>query len=282
MKWSLFILCFAVSGLLSYGLELSESKKNELKPPQFLSVLDQGSIKTEELSEKTSQSLATGETEKRNLSEAENQALDQKESDSSAQAITKKIKSVFEDFIKILENQSVESKEYRKAVNFLENSLYNEASFDSLKLLAQVYKDRKDFQNQMNVLNVLSVNYPANPDSFYLLAMGYKDMFLKLAEKELSKEVLKEREQYKKEAIKNLNQALKLDSKHVLSYTALLDLLMITDPKTDEKKHTRASLAVVLDMWKNLKQNKHYIPLCKAYYDNQFFQTEFKGLRSIG
>ena len=90
------------------------------------------------------------------------------------------------------------------------------------------------------------------------------------------KALLKEREKYQKEIIKNLNQALKLDSKHIPSYQALLDILMFTDPQTDEKKHTRASLNVVLDMWKSLKQNKYYIPLCKAYYDNQFFKQSLK------
>ena len=197
----------------------------------------------------------------------------------SSQLVTKKIKKVFEDFIEILESRSIESEEYKKAVKFLENSLYNEASFESLKLLAQVYYDRGDFKNQLNVLNILSVNYPKKSESFYLLAMGYKNKYLQ-AEREESvkagKELLKEKEEYKKKIIEKLNQALKLDSKHIPSYQALLEVFMITEPQTSEKKHTRASLSVVLDMWKNLKQNKYYIPLCKAYYDNQFFKQSLK------
>ena len=198
------------------------------------------------------------------------------ENSSSSKVITSKIKSVFEDFIKVLENQSVESEEYRKAVKFLENSLYNTASFESLKLLAQVYEDKKDFTNQLNVLKVLSASSPNNPESFYLLAMGYKNQYLNREKEEQTKSVLKEMEKYKQLIIENLNKALKLDSKHIPSYSALLDLLMITNPKTDEKQHTKASLSVVLDMWKNLKQNKYYIPLCKAYYDNRFFKQSLR------
>ena len=275
MKIGLFLLYISFSGLLSNGLEPFTAEKNSSKPPLSSSNPDQRAILSEESVESPPRKASNDETS------SKQDTIEEKKSGASDQIITKKIKSIFEDFIKTLENRSVESDEYRKAVKFLENSLYNEASFESLALLAQVYQDKKDFKNQLNVLNILSVNYPNNPESFYLLALGYKNKYLE-AEQKISlkfkpgKALLKEREEYQKEIIKNLNQALKLDSKHVPSYQALLDILMFTDPQTDEKKHTRASLNVVLDMWKSLKQNKYYIPLCKAYYDNQFFKQSLK------
>ena len=275
MKTGLFLFYAVFFGLSATGFESIKGEENRFTPSLFVSNLDQGSVKREFSSDEM------GVEEDQSVEKK----TDQKEPDPSSQVITKKIKSIFEDFIRILENRSVESEEYRKAVKFLENSLYNEASFESLELLAQVYYDRGDLKNQINVLNILSVNYPRNPESFYLLAMGYKNKYLKVGqEKSLksSKELLEEKEEYKKEIIENLNQALKLDSKHVPSYMELLDILQFTDPKTDEKKHTRASLSVVLDMWKNLRQNKYYIFLCKAYYDNQFFKQSLKACaRSI-
>ena len=271
MKIGLFPAFIAFFGLLSTGL----AENTQLESSVSFSESSQKTVLSEESIESSPKKVGGDETNSQpdKTEEQKFGALDQ--------VITKKIKKVFEDFIKILENRSVESEEYKKAVKFLENSLYNEASFESLALLAQVYQDRKDFKNQLNVLNILSVNYPKNPESFYLLAMGYKNKYLEV-DQEISlkfkpnKELLKKREEYQKEIIKNLNQALKLDSKHVSSYLALLDMLMFTDSKTDEKKHSRASLNVVLDMWKNLKKNKYYIPLCKAYYDNQFFKQSLK------
>ncbi|MCZ0932006.1 MAG: hypothetical protein OXJ52_02520 [Oligoflexia bacterium] len=291
MKMGLFLFYFVFSGLSSYGLGPARLGENSLRTVLFLSNLDQIAVKSAKPFEIAEQEFSNQraedeknqsikeELDQKKLNPAVEKTADQTEQGASSQIITKKIKSIFEDFIKILENRSVESKEYKKAVKFLENSLYNEASFESLELLAQVYEDREDFKNQINVLNILSVNYPKKPESFYLLAMGYKNKYLKVGQEKSiksSKELLKEKEGYKKEIIKNLNQALKLDSKHIPSYMALLDILQLTDPKTDEKKHTRASLSVVLDMWKSLKQNKYYIFLCKAYYDNQFFKQSLK------
>ena len=285
MKTGFYIFCFLFSGLLScsfvllFDLEnsrLAFAEEKELDQSKVKKEnLDQSPAKEEQLFEKQDlESLKDKKQKKDKKGET-----DQKNQEDSSQVITKKIKSVFEDFIKILENRSVESKEYKKAVKFLENSLYNEASFESLKLLAQVYNDRKDFQNQINVLNILSVNYSKNPESFYLLAMGYKNKYLNVETDgfiKTDKEILEEKKKYEEEIIKSLNQALKLDSKHIASYLALLDVLMKLDTETEEKQHTRASLSVVLDMWKNLKQNKYYIDLCKAYYDNKFFKQSLK------
>ena len=178
-------------------------------------------------------------------------------------AITRKIKEVFKDFLDILEKEKVQSKEYIKAVKFLENSLYNEAAFESLKLLADVYHEKKDFQNQINVLNILSVNYSNNFKSFYLLGMAYKDLYLSEEENKAED---------KQRAIENFNKALKINRKYVPAYKALLELLVDEDPETGEEVHTKESLSVAMDMLKNLRKDKYYIPLCKAYYDNRFFK----------
>ena len=205
---------------------------------------------------------------------------------------------MFEDFLDILETKSLKSKEYKKAVNFLEQSLYNEAGFDSLKLLASVYQNKKDFKNQIHVLKVLTVNYPKNPESFYLLAMAYKNLYIhqeveqvksckrqkirckSLATEKTIKKCSKKYQtcltQHKTLFIENINQALKLNSKYTLAYQALLPLLMKKDPKTGEELHTKDSLSLVIDMLKNLRNNKYYIPLCKAYYDTNFLKQSRK------
>ena len=198
----------------------------------------------------------------------QNTGLDQKETKiKSSDAITQKIKKVFEDFLEILEKESVQSDEYKKAVGFLENSLYSEASFESLKLLAAVYGEKKDFKNQINVLNVLSVNYSGHSEAFYLLGMAYRELYL-------SKE--EDKEENKKKAVEHINKALKINKKYVLAYESLLSLLKEAHPETGEKLHTKDSLSVVIDMLKNLRRNKYYTLLCKAYYDNDFLKQSRK------
>ena len=291
MKTGIFLLYFGFSALLSFDFLALDSFK--LIPKFSISgeKLDQSVVSKREgvirkISNKEPETKKTQTKPRKESAEKTQKALNKEgnlkneiKQNDSPEIVTQKIKGVFEDFIKILESRSVDSKEYKKAVKFLENSLYNEASFESLKLLAQVYYDRKDTQNQINVLNIISVNYSNNPESFYLLAMAYKSKYLQVFKEpsiKTKKELLKEQERYKEEIIKNLNQALKIDSKHIASYLALLEVLMTSDPKTEEKLHTRASLSVVLDMLKNLKDNKYYSDLCKAYYDNQFFKQSLK------
>ena len=181
--------------------------------------------------------------------------------------ITKKIRKVFEDFLEILDKESIESNEYAKAVRFLEQSLYNEASFETLKLLAEVYEEKKDFKNQINVLNVLSANYSSNPEPFYLLGIAYKNLHLSEQDNKVEN---------KKKSIANINQALSINPKYILAYEALLSLLMVKHSKTEEKIHTKESLSVTIDMLKNLRKNKYYIQLCKAYYDNNFLKQSRK------
>ena len=181
--------------------------------------------------------------------------------------ITKKIRKVFEDFLEILDKESIESNEYAKAVRFLEQSLYNEASFETLKLLAEVYEEKKDFKNQINVLNVLSANYSSDPEPFYLLGIAYKNLHLSEQDNKVEN---------KKKSIANINQALSINPKYILAYEALLSLLMVKHSKTEEKIHTKESLSVTIDMLKNLRKNKYYIQLCKAYYDNNFLKQSRK------
>ena len=213
----------------------------------------------------------------------ENQATDSQKSvdspaDSPSEAenpdkkpvVSRKIKEVFQDFINILETEAVQSPEYTKAVNFLERTLYNQADFETLKQLSQVYEQKKDFQNQKNVLEVLSLSESgaSNPESFYLLAGAYKHLLDEAEEKDLSEKS----EEYKEKVFENYKQALKRDPKHKPSYLAFLELLKVTDPETQEKKHSPDSLSLVLAMLKNLKDKKYYGLLCKAYYDNRFLK----------
>ncbi|MCY4321471.1 MAG: hypothetical protein OXC37_03580 [Bdellovibrionaceae bacterium] len=274
MKISFLIFYFVLFGFLAYPLKAFSSER----PVKS----DMSAEKTESQETSSLVNLDKRPTQSDRLIErAESQKKEKDLKENPNQIITNKIKKVFEDFIKVLESEPLKSDEYKKAVKFLENSLYNEASFESLSLLAQVYENKKDFKNQINVLNTLSVNYPKNPDSFFLLAKAHNNKYIQadqelLEKPHLAKEILIEQEESKKKIIENLNQTLKLNPKHLKAYNFLIDTLTIVDPETGIDKNTKASLDVIKDMWKNLKNNKHYIPLCKAYYDNQFFKQSLK------
>ena len=195
--------------------------------------------------------------------------------------VTQKIKQVFVDFIEILETEALNSEEYKKAVKFLEDSLYNSASFETLKLLATVYKDKDDTRNHIKVLNVLSRNHPKNAEGFYLLGMVYKELYFKEKKKHTrnNKEKEKKKEKisrYKTKSVDYFNQSLKIDSKYVLSYKGLLELLMEKNPKTDELIYTQETLSIVMDMFRALRKNKYYILLCQAYYDNNSLKQSRK------
>ena len=110
MKIDLFLLYISFSGLLSNGLEPSTAEKNSSKPALSSSNPDQRAILSEESVESPSRKASNDETS------SKQDTIEEKESGASDQIITKKIKSIFEDFIKTLENRSVESDEYRKAV----------------------------------------------------------------------------------------------------------------------------------------------------------------------
>ena len=181
--------------------------------------------------------------------------------------VARQIKKTFQSFLKILEKESVRSSEYAKASRFLENSLYNEASFESLKALAGVYESKKDYKNQINVLKILSSKYPKEPESFYLLGEAYKS-----SRDSGDYEDKESRERLKELSIESLNKAVELDKKYILAYEALLAWLMREDPKTGEKIHTKDSLLTVMDMLKSLRLVKYYSQLCKAYYDNKFLK----------
>ena len=188
--------------------------------------------------------------------------------------VSQKIKKVFIDFLEVLEKESMDSKEYTKAVQFLENSLYNQASFETLKILADTYDNKKDFQNQIKVLNILSASYSNKAESFYLLGMAYKNLYLNKKEKKRE-----DKQENKDKSIENLNKALKLNRKYVLAYEALLSILKDKKTDTDQEMHTKESLSVVLDMLRYLKKSKHYIDLCKAYYDNNFLKQSQKACK---
>lgn len=257
MKSSFFIVFLYLFCPFTYGESSSEKIKNDLKTKNNENHTDE-SLKTKE----------EGKKEKQNKETHVSKSINKKSSKEESGLVTQKIKQVFKDFLEILEKESMESNEYTKAVKFLENSLYNEASFDTLKLLATAYKEKQDFINQIKVLNILSVNYSQNPESFYLLGLAYKNLYLN--------EEDDNKAENKKKSVESFNQAIKINQKYILAYEALLSLLMSENPKTAEKIHTKDSLSVAMDMLKVFRDSKHYIQLCKAYYDNQFLKQSRK------
>ena len=186
--------------------------------------------------------------------------------DHSDNLVQNKIEDVLKEFIVILQAKPVQSEEYKNAVAFLERSLYDQVSFNSLKVLSEIYEKKADLSGHLKVVKRLSVNYPERAESFYLLGKAHKKL----------SETIKDDEEFEdnqSKIIAGYHRALKLDPKHIPSYNALLEELMESNPDYPEsKKHTRASLNLVMEMLKNLKDNKYYILLCEAYYDNKFIR----------
>ena len=184
--------------------------------------------------------------------------------------VQNKIEDVLKEFLIILEVKPVQSTEYKNTVAFLEESLYDQVSFRSLKILSEVYEKKGDLKNHLKVIRYLSVNYPERAESFYLLGKAHKS----LSETIENDKVFEDNQN---KITGSYNRALKLDPKHIPSYNALLEELMESNPDYPEsKKHTRASLNLVMEMLENLKDNKYYISLCEAYYDNKFIRQTHK------
>ena len=179
-------------------------------------------------------------------------------------------KAMFE-LIEILKTEPVSSKGYQQAVQFMESSFYNTVDFKSMAEILNVYKEKKDFKNQLKAALSLSLNHPKTPGSFYFLGIAYQDLYHADKEKEDGKA-----DDWLKKAVENFNIALKMNRRHTPSYKALIKMFMIDDLETGDKKHTNESLATVMDMLRNLKKIKYYIPLCKAYYDTNFLKQSRK------
>ena len=98
------------------------------------------------------------------------------------------------------------------------------------------------------------------------------------AHKALSKTIEdeKELELNREKMLDNYRKALKLDPKYTPAYEAFLKELMSLDEESQEMKHTRESLNLIMDMLKHLKQKEYYILLCEAYFDNNFIRQTKK------
>ena len=196
-------------------------------------------------------------------------------SESSEVSVKDKIEETFKKFLKILEPYPIESKEYKKAASFLEKTLYDEVSFDSLKILSELYLKKEDLKSHLRVIKALSVSYPSKAESFYLLGKAHKAFSETLEDED-------DLEANQKKIFENYRKALKLDPKHAPTYQVFLKELMILDEESQELKYTSESLGIVMDMLKHLKEKKHYILLCEAYYDTNFIrQTQKACVKSI-
>lgn len=314
MKKSFFfsislIFCFSVVGFLAIGLK--ESPKSASKSPE--QSLEQESSRPSKLNSKDKKKLWTKKTKTLGgeKSSSELQAMAQKNSREKnpalKQALNKnqpvkkenrasalklnpatapaqppaevniqdKIENTFKRFLMIIESHPRESKEYKQASSFLERTLYDEVSFESLKLLSELYLQKKDRAGHLRITKALSLSYPEKAESFYLLGRAHQAFSETLEDKD-------ELEANRNKMLESYQKALDLDPKHRPSYEFFLKQLMILDEESQELKHTRESLNVVMDMLKYLKEKRDYILLCEAYYDTSFIrQTQKACVKSI-
>ena len=258
-------------------------KEKESKPSSG----EKKSTKVEEKSEKESEespktktlSLSSQESRQReeeNKSQKPNKLEGKTKPQTPVQMKTQdKIEETFKKFLKILETHNSQSSEYKRAASFLEKTLYDEVSFDSLKVLSELYLKKGDAKGHLRIMKAVTVTYPDKAESFYLLGKAHK-AFSKTIEDE------EESQSNRQKMLESYQKALKLDTKHSPTYEVFLKELMILDEESQELKHTRESLSLVQDMLKYLKQKQHYVLLCEAYYDNNFIrQTQKACVKSI-
>jgi len=186
-----------------------------------------------------------------------------KKNPSSQKAITKQEFNRFTESLKILNQEPLSSEKYRKTILFLENHIYNDAHFDTLELLSNIYKKNKDQVNQLKILELLTMIYPDNPKSHYKIGLAYKEW----------SSLPKSKKNYRNKAISYLTQATKTDVSFEPAYKALLPLLK------KQERHTRDSLSLTKEMVLYFKKPEYYAELCEAYFDNRFFTHSLKACK---
>ena len=215
--------------------------------------------------------------------------------------------TTFKKMLDILNKEEVSSEKYRRAARDLETSYYHNASFETLELLSQTYREKGDEKNQIKVLERLASEHPDNPKGYYLLGLIYKKNYERV--KKLEKDPcqirynkLKDR-QYKLSAIEQFSLAIEKDPKYEAAYLELLPLLREEErwinssqsqpqPQKKEDKKTATAqqktnpsstgmevLSLAKDMIRYFRKPEHYVDLCEAYYKNNFSSQARKACR---
>lgn len=177
----------------------------------------------------------------------------------------------FKEYINILNKEKPSSKNYKEAITFLESSLYNNSSFETLSTLANLYNKKKDYQNELKILKVLAADYPNIHLSHYKLGMAYKKLYLhKKKTQHLPYEKIRE---LKTKAIDSLSKSITQNRAFEQAYIELLPFLK------NQNIHTHNSLSLVMDMIRYLKKPSHYTELCEAYYETKYIKQSRKACK---
>ena len=212
----------------------------------------------------------------------------------------------FKKMLDILDREDISSEEYKRAARDLETSYYHNASFETLELLSETYREKGDEQNQIKVLERLKSEYPDNPKSHYLLGRIHKKKYEKAME--LNKDLCQIRynksrdKRHKQSAIEEFTLAIEKDSKYEPAYMELLPLLRELERWRDsprggqqkkagktKKKATKTKkgasttrmevLSLAKDMVRHFRKPEYYVDLCEAYYQNDFSRQARKACR---
>ncbi|MCY4512382.1 MAG: hypothetical protein OXB86_01690 [Bdellovibrionales bacterium] len=211
----------------------------------------------------------------------------------------------FKKMLDILNKENISSEEYQRAAKDLEISYYHNASFETLELLSQTYREKGDEKNQIKVLERLTSEHPDNPKGYYLLGSIHKKNYERI--KNLEKDPcqvrynkLKDR-QHKLSAIEWFSLAIEKDSKYEAAYLKLLPLLREVerwndspDRKKEQNKNSKTNSAqqkisssttgmevlnLAKDMVRHFRKPEYYVDLCEAYYKNDFSSQARKACR---
>ena len=200
------------------------------------------------------------------------------------QLLPKNARAALKGFLKMfLDKKSPSSERYNQTVELLEASVYNKASFETLKILAETYEENKDHPNQIKVLNQLALAHPDRPEAHYLLGMAHKADYLEAKKKAAEKKDIDEDEEKFEEeiekakarrerAVDSFSEAIKKNRKYAAAYEELFPLII-------EEGHTKFSLSLAAEMIRYIKKPEYFIFLCEAYFENEFFQQSRKACK---
>lgn len=212
--------------------------------------------------------------------------------------------TTFKKMLDILNSEEISSEKYKRAARDLETSYYHNASFETLELLSQTYRDKGDEENQIKILEKLTSEHPDNPKGYYLLGLIHKKNYetaMKMEEDpcEIRYNKLKDR-QHKLFAIEQFTRAIEKDPKYEAAYLELSPLLRElerwedspkeqqkktkTKKKTAKKKTEKPTtgmevLNLTKDMVRYFRKPEYYVDLCEAYYKSHFSSQARKACR---
>ncbi len=165
-----------------------------------------------------------------------------------------------------LKKQKKLQQKNRKVIKRLES--LEKISNQSLLVLAGVYKDTGDHENQMRILKKLIKRNPKNVKYLLELAQALRKAYFKTYDP-----------LFKEETIKVINQALKWKDKKTQE-KAQLEMLALLKYEGDSKENNYAILKLIQKLIREMGVKRSYVKdMCKYFYLNKFYKQSLSACR---